>query len=113
MGRGAVTAHRGWKPPLHMFEAKAQLIDFELREQFDPERVYKIAQSKDKRYDMTEFLLETAIADWNDGRALDMRSPAVQMYMLDVCKRAIRASKGKYEGVHAEHKKAATAPRHA
>ena len=61
---------------------------------------------------MSEFLLENAIAAHNDGSALDMRSPAVQHYMLDVYKRAIRASKGKYEGVHAEHKKAATAPRH-
>ena len=95
-----------------MFEAKAQLIDFELREQFDPERVYKITQSRDKRYDMTEFLLETSIAAHNDGSAIDMRSPAVQRYMLDVCERAIRASKGKFEGVHATHKKAATAPRH-
>ena len=51
--------------------------------------------------------IDCAIAAWNDSSALDMRSPAVQRYMLEVVKRAIRASKGKYEGVHAEHKKAA------
>ena len=95
-----------------MFEAKAQMIDFELREQFDPNRPYKVLQSRDKRYDLREFHLENAITRWNNGAALDMRSPAVQRFMLDVCIRAIRASKGKYEGIHAEHKKSAIAPRH-
>ena len=42
----------------------------------------------------------------------DPRSAPVAAFLAEVCKRAIRASKGKFEGLHAQHKKSATAPRH-
>ena len=36
----------GYKPRLIEFEARAQLIDYALREEFDPDRVYQILQSR-------------------------------------------------------------------
>ena len=95
-----------------MFEAQAQMLDYEMREQYDPHREYMIRNSKRKRYDQRDYYLEHVIAMWNNGAALDPRSAPVAAFLAEVCKRAIRASKGKFEGVHAQHKKRATAPRH-
>ena len=51
----------------HAFEARALLIDYQQREEFDPMRQYKIMRSKRKRYDPVEFYLANSIAEWNDG----------------------------------------------
>jgi len=101
----------GYKPRLVEFEARAQLLDYALHEEFDPERTYQIMQSRRKRYDMCTFYLAQAVTDWNNGAALDPRSKAVRTYLLEVMSRAVRASKGKYESLHAQHKKAATGAR--
>jgi hypothetical protein len=102
----------GYKPKLPDFEAKAQLLDYQQRQEYDPDREYQIIQSKRKRYDLATFSLETALGEFNDGAAIDPRSGCRQGYILDVVKRAIAAAKGKYEGIHAIQKKAATGDRH-
>jgi hypothetical protein len=101
----------GYKPRMIEFEARAQLLDFAAGEEFDPNRIYQILQSKRKRYDMTTFLLALQVAEWNNGMSIDPRSESFLSYMREVARRAIMACKGKYEGVHAQHKKAATGAR--
>ena len=104
----------GYKPRLVEFEARARELDYAMHEEFDPERaaLYAIHQSKRKWYDMANFCLVTAITAWNDGTGLDPGSEAHREYIMGVAKRAVHAAKGKYEGVHAHHKKASTEARH-
>ena len=104
----------GYKPRMMEFEARARELDYAMHEEFDPARaaLYSIHQSKRKWYDMANFCLQTAITAWNDGTGLDPGSKAYGEYIMDVAKRAVSAAKGKYEGVHAHHKKASTEARH-
>ena len=41
-----IATNMGYKPRLIEFEGRAQLLDFQLQQQFDPNRIYKIEQSR-------------------------------------------------------------------
>ena len=101
----------GYKPRLIEFEARAQLLDYAMAEEHDPMRAYQIMLSKRKRYDAVSFYLAETIGEWNDGIGLDPRSEVVREWLRGVAKRAVAAARGKYEGVHAQQKKAATGDR--
>ena len=103
----------GYKPRMIEFEARATMIDYAMQEEHDPNRIYQIHMSKRKRYDLLEFYLANAVSEWNSGLALDPRSSAVHKYLAEVARRAMRACRGKFEGVHAQHMKAATEDRKA
>ena len=62
-------------------------------------------------YDPVEFLTSTSRLRWNDGSAIDLRSPGAQVALRGVVDRAVRASRGKPSTVHAEpHSRAMPRP---
>ena len=101
----------GYKPMLRDFEARCQQLDFLQRTQLDPFRDFMIWLSKRKKYDLCELLLPQSVLEWNDGIAIDPQHPFWIEYLEEVARRAVAANKGKFEGIHQQHKKAATGAR--
>jgi hypothetical protein len=67
--------------------------------------------SKRKKYDLCELLLPQSVLEWNDGIAIDPQHPLWIEYLEEIARRAVAANKGKFEGIHQQHKKAATGAR--
>jgi hypothetical protein len=101
----------GYKPMLRDFEARCQQLDFLQRTQLDPFRDFMIWLSKRKKYDLCELLLPQSVLEWNDGIAIDPQHPLWIEYLEEIARRAVAANKGKFEGIHQQHKKAATGAR--
>ncbi|KOO30783.1 hypothetical protein Ctob_014392 [Chrysochromulina tobinii] len=101
----------GYKPMLRDFEARCQQLDFLQRTQLDPFRDFMILLSKRKKYDLCELLLPQSVLEWNDGIAIDPQHPLWIEYLEEIARRAVAANKGKFEGIHQQHKKAATGAR--
>ena len=81
------------------------------RTQLDPFRDFMIWLSKRKKYDLCELLLPQSVLEWNDGIAIDPQHPLWIEYLEEIARRAVAANKGKFEGIHQQHKKAATGAR--
>jgi hypothetical protein len=98
-----------------MLQSALQL-DFLQRTQLDPFRDFMIWLSKRKKYDLCELLLPQSVLEWNDGIAIDPQHPLWIEYLepwkkSHAARSAVAANKGKFEGIHQQHKKAATGAR--